>query len=114
VTDLGWQVIGEIVVDSGRIALIDSASDDAIERYWRDEAYAAPDAEPVQQLRTEDRGVPIGVVVTAGLGDGSYPVEGRIEDLEGAGRRLAEIRIRFLPHAVLGVELTAPSSAEGG
>jgi hypothetical protein len=46
----------------------------------------------------------VAVVAETGLGDGVYPVEARFEDAEGAVR-IAEIRVRFLPHPVLGFEL---------
>ena len=41
------------------------------------------------------------VVVEAGLGDGLYKVEARYEDLGKWGNRIAEVRIKFLPHPQL-------------
>ena len=37
-----------------------------------------------------------GMMVETGMGNGGYLVEGRFIDLKGIGRRLAEIRVRFL------------------
>lgn len=44
----------------------------------------------------------LGVCVNSGLGDGVYPVEARYEDDPNWGKRVAEVRIKFLPHPVLG------------
>jgi hypothetical protein len=44
------------------------------------------------------------VLVGTGLGDGVYPVEARFEQVEGT-TRIAEVRVRFLPHPVVGYEL---------
>jgi len=42
-----------------------------------------------------------------GLGDGCYTVEARYEDLGEWGKRVAEIRIKFLPHPQLDPESNA-------
>jgi hypothetical protein len=46
--------------------------------------------------------IDMGVIVSSGLGDGVYPVEVRYEDVPGWGRRVAEVRVRFLPHPYFG------------
>ena len=38
----------------------------------------------------------LGVAVSTGYGDGTYPVEARIEDCGDWGKRIAEIRILFI------------------
>jgi hypothetical protein len=44
------------------------------------------------------------LVLSTGLGDGLYPVEARCEDVAGAVR-IAQVRVRFLPHPVIGYKL---------
>ena len=56
------------------------------------------------ELVTNEHGVAVALVLSTGLGDGLYPVEARFEDVAGAVR-IAEIRVRFLPHPVIGYEL---------
>jgi hypothetical protein len=46
----------------------------------------------------------IALMFSTGLGDGVYPVEARFEEAAGAVR-IAELRVRFLPHPRLGYEL---------
>jgi hypothetical protein len=53
---------------------------------------------------TNDYGVAVAVLAGTGLGDGVYPVEARFEEAEGA-IRIAEVRVRFLPHPVICYEL---------
>ena len=56
------------------------------------------------ELVANHHGVAVALVFSTGLGDGVYPVEARFE--EGAGTvRIAELRIRFPPHPVIGYEL---------
>jgi hypothetical protein len=56
------------------------------------------------ELVTNEHGVAVALVLSTGLGDGLYPVEARFEGAEGTVR-IAEIRVRFLPHPVIGYEL---------
>jgi len=88
-----WRVVGRVGVDSGCIIIADPAY---AEKVTEDEVMDA----------VNDHAGPIagdlGVVVSTGLGDGMYDVEARIEDIEGWGERVAEVRIRFLPHPVIG------------
>ena len=51
--------------------------------------------ELVQTIRSAE-GFVVGLVIRPGVGDGTYTIEARLEDLEGLGRRIAEIRVRFL------------------
>jgi hypothetical protein len=91
-----WQQIGEVPIDSGRIALVDPMnSGDVLDHEPTSQTY---------EFVTNSYGVAVAVVAETGLGDGVYPVEARFEDAEGAVR-IAEIRVRFLPHPVLGFEL---------
>jgi hypothetical protein len=56
------------------------------------------------EVVTNSHGVAVAMYVSTGLGDGVYPVEARFEVAEGAVR-IAEVRVRFLPHPVVGYEL---------
>jgi hypothetical protein len=56
------------------------------------------------EVVTNEHGVGVAVYVSTGLGDGLYPVEARFEEAEGV-TRIAEVRIKFLPHPMLGYEL---------
>ena len=56
------------------------------------------------EVVTNSHDVAVALYVATGLGDGVYPVEARFEEAEGAVR-IAEVRIRFLPHPVIGYEL---------
>jgi hypothetical protein len=85
-SDGKWQVFGSVTVDSGTLLLIDPIHGDA-------DFGELSDSEHAQ--------VPIiggdfsAVLVSTGMGDGRYPVEGRFVDCP-FGRRVAEIRVRFL------------------
>jgi hypothetical protein len=56
------------------------------------------------ELVTNEHGVAVALVLSTGLGDGLYPVEVRFEDV-AAAVRIAEVRVRFLPHPIIGYEL---------
>jgi hypothetical protein len=104
-----WQRIGQVPVDTGRFALVDpmnladvSQHEDAVQSRLEDE-----DSDPASmtyELVTNEIGVAVALVLSTGLGDGVYPVEARFEEVEGAVR-IAEVRVRFLPHPVIGYEL---------
>jgi hypothetical protein len=89
-----WQQIGD---DSGQLALVDPQYADVV-------AGHVMDTPLIFESVANDIGVPIAVVLSSGLGDGAYPVEARFEEVAGTVR-VAEVRIRFLPHPVLGYEL---------
>jgi hypothetical protein len=78
-----WKLLGFITIDTARLLLVDPM-------HVNFEA----GGEDAQQLA-----IPGGdfsaVVVETGMGDGRYRVEGRYAD-SPFGRRLAEIRVRFL------------------
>lgn len=81
-----WEPLGFITIDTGRLILVDPmyvGFDDDMEA----EAQEVPIPDDPRNLS--------GVVVSTGLGDGRYRVEGRYIDTP-FGRRLAEIRVRFL------------------
>jgi hypothetical protein len=103
-----WRIIGEVCIDSATLVLCDPIRGEAAEHWWMDRArkvgvgeldanQEAADGIDTWQL-TDDRDISIGVALTTGLGDGVYPVEARYEDDETFGRRVAEVRIKFLPH----------------
>jgi hypothetical protein len=104
-----WQRIGDVPVDTGRLVLVDpmnlddvSQHEEELARHLEDE-----DSEPASmtyELVTNEIGVAVALVLSTGLGDGGYPVEARFEEAEGT-MRIAEIRVRFLPHPTVGYEL---------
>jgi hypothetical protein len=93
----GWQRIGEVPVDSGRLVLVDPMNTDDVAEHEGDSALS-------YELVSNDLGIAVALMFSTGLGDGTYPVEARFEEAAGAVR-IAEIRIRFLPHPVIGYEL---------
>lgn len=80
-----WQLAGTVGVDSASIAIHDPA-------FWSSlEGTRLPDHEPY----VGPAGI-MGVVLLAGNGDGSYPVEVRFGPSEFGDRRVAEVRVRLL------------------
>jgi hypothetical protein len=98
-----WQTIGEVCVDSGHIVICDPYEADDVYERWdtladkRDVIDDAANGIRSYEL-TNKYCCPIAVVAESGLGNGVYPVEARYEDLGEWGKRVAEIRIKFLPH----------------
>jgi hypothetical protein len=81
-----WDVLGRVTIDTGTLLLIDPIHGGA----------------DVGELdKSEYAQVPISggdfsaVLIGTGMGDGRYTVEGRYVDCR-LGRRIAEIRVRFL------------------
>jgi hypothetical protein len=105
-TDEGseWQRIGEIPIDTMRLVLVDPMSLTDVADHEVPEAMT-------YELVTNDHGVAVAMVLMTGLGDGLYPVEARFEDVAG-GVRIAEVRIRFLPHPTFGYQLPKGESDE--
>jgi hypothetical protein len=97
-----WQLIGQVPIDTGRLALVDPMNVDDVARH-EEAPLGSMTCEVVTNV-TNDYGVGVAVLFGTGLGDGVYPVEARFEEAEGA-MRIAEVRIRFLPHPVIGYEL---------
>jgi hypothetical protein len=104
-----WQRISEVPVDTGRLVLVDpmnvddvSHHEDEVHRRFEDEDEHS--ASMTYELLTNEHDVAVALVLSTGLGDGVYPVEARFEEAEGT-MRIAEIRVRFLPHPVIGYEL---------
>ena len=99
-----WQRIGEAPVDTGRLVLVDPMNvGDVLDH--EDEVLDREVPESMTyELVTNDYGVAVALVFSTGLGDGTYPVEARFEEAERT-MRIAEVRIRFLPHPLIGYEL---------
>lgn len=104
-----WQRIGDVPIDAGRLVLVDpmnlddvSHREDELEDELADEH--SDSAFMTYELVTNEHGVAVALVLSTGLGDGLYPVEARFEEAEGT-MRIAEIRVRFLPHPVISYEL---------
>ena len=81
-----WQAMGSVTIDTGTILLIDPI-------HGRADVGTLGDSEYAQVA------IPGGdysaMLVSTGMGDGRYLVEGRFAD-SPFGRRIAEIRVRFL------------------
>jgi hypothetical protein len=106
-----WQRIGEVPVDTGRLVLVDpmnvddvSHHEDEVHRRFEDEDEDEHSASMTYELLANEHDVAVALVLSTGLGDGVYPVEARFEEAEGT-MRIVEIRVRFLPHPVIGYEL---------
>ena len=98
-----WQRIGEVPVDTGRLVLLDPMNVDEVAHYEADKEVGA--IEPMTyELITNEHDVAVALILDTGLGDGVYPVEAHFEEAEGAVR-IAELRVKFLPHPVIGYEL---------
>lgn len=103
-----WHRIAAVPVDTGRLVLVDPMNlGDAVD-YEDHVLNHAEDDDAVwsanYQLVTNQHGVAVALVFSTGLGDGLYPFEARFEEVEGAVR-IAEVRIRFLPHPSIGYRL---------
>lgn len=119
-----WEEVGQIPVDTARITLADPSHLAALAE--EQEAFTAKvlsgeidlNAEIIQgvgdtrQVAVEgDSGtfgpMPVAVEVRSGLGDGLYPVMVRWMEVPGWGRRVAEVRVVFLPDDEPGEEEAA-------
>jgi hypothetical protein len=99
-----WQRIGEVPVYTGRPVLVDPMNlDDAVDHVGEVIDHEVPES-MTYELAVNDYGVAVALVLYTGLGDGTYPVEARFEEAAGTVR-IAEIRVKFLPHPVIGYEL---------
>jgi hypothetical protein len=95
-----WNHLGFVTIDTARLLLVDPMHVDGV------------DANDVEGKQIDIPGGDFSaVVVPTGMGDGRYPVEGRYDDC-AFGRRLAEVRIRFLDDDGnwLGADLRDPPS----
>lgn len=95
-----WQVIGQVPIDTGRLALVDPMNADDVTAREEEEDPGTLNYEVVNN----EGGIGVAVYAATGLGDGIYPVEARFAEVQGA-MRIVEIRVRFLPHPVVGWEL---------
>jgi hypothetical protein len=98
------QRIGEIPIGSGRLVLLDPQNVDDVVNHEDQEMDEQTDWSTNYKLVSNDFNIAVALILSTGLGDGVYPVEARFEEAEGA-IRVAEIRIRFLPHPQVGYEL---------
>ena len=79
-----WQPLGSVTVDTARLMLLDPMHVDI-----------GPDDGSEGEFALDTNVT--GVITGTGMGDGRYLVEGRYVDCP-FGRRLAEIRVRFLDY----------------
>jgi hypothetical protein len=91
-----WHRIADVPVDTGRLALVDPTNVDDVVDLEADVSN--------HTLVTNEHGVAVALVFSTGLGDGLYRVEARFEEVAGTVR-IAEVRIRFLPHPQIGYQL---------
>jgi hypothetical protein len=100
-----WRTIGEVCVDSGHLIICDPCRGEEASNRWIDNDLdlneCAKKGIRAWEL-TNDHDCPVAVVVQTGLGDGFYKAEARYETDPDFGERCAEVRIKFLPHPVLG------------
>jgi hypothetical protein len=90
-----WYFLGMVCIDTGTLLLCDpcqavEAADD-----WNEGTRGSVD----DLCTVHDH---LGLTVMTGVGDGFYPVEVRYEDVPGFGKRVAELRVTFLPHPAFG------------
>jgi len=94
-----WQTVGEVCVDSGHLIICDPCQGEEASYRWIDGDLdlneCAKNGIRTWEL-TNDHKCPVAVVAQTDLGDGRYAVEARYEDLGEWGKRVAEIRIKFL------------------
>ena len=77
-----WRHVGDVVIESGRLALVDPVLAEVVNLEGDgDVLIGAP-----------------GLIVTTGLGDGVYPVLAHYMDVEGIGRRISAVEVTFLDH----------------
>lgn len=83
-SDSGWHHVGSVTIDTGRLLLLDPVHQGRVDPGAGDGQIAIPggDLSAVQ--------------VPTGIGDGRYRVEARGIDSPIFGKRIAEIRVRFL------------------
>jgi hypothetical protein len=79
--DEGWVHVGDVVVETGQVAIVDPALADEV-----------VNLEGIDDILV---GAP-GLIVSSGLGDGIYPVEVMYKDLEPDDRRIAAVMVTFL------------------
>lgn len=82
--DDGWHELGAVTIDTATLLLVDPVHQGRVDAVAGDGQIAIPggDFSAVQ--------------VPTGIGDGRYRVEGRVIESPIFGRRIAEIRVRFL------------------
>lgn len=91
-----WIKIGEVGVDSGMLMITDPCYEADYENIMA--TSWATDHASMRQIHYKAGHPGEAVAFSSGLGDGCYDVMARIEDIEGWGLRIAEIRIQFIPH----------------
>ena len=97
-----WQRIGEVPVDTGRLVLLDPMNLDEVAHHEADRELGAIES-MTYELITNEHDVAVALILN---GLGRWPLSDRcaFRGAEGAVR-IAEIRVRFLPHPVIGYEL---------
>jgi len=100
-----WVKIGVVGVDSGHLIITDYPNQREVREAH--EIIYREGMPKYLQLKFDLGHEGAGVIFSTGLGDGLYPVYARIGEVVGSdgynwGERIKEIRIKFIPHPVLG------------
>lgn len=99
-----WQEAGVVGVDSGSLTLTDYPDQRQVKQcheiFGQDKVAAQYKGDRLfsRQLNFDKGHAGAGVVVDSGIGDGLYPVFIRTEEVPEWGTRVAEVKVRFLPH----------------
>src|SRR6516164_11599220 len=91
-----WRTIGDVCVDTATIVICDPCQADDV--FSDNEYFDATDNNNQAGELRNDHDCPVAVALRTGIGDGRYKVEARYETNPDFGKRIAEIRIKFLPH----------------
>jgi hypothetical protein len=108
-----WRTIGEVCVDTATIVICDPCQVDEASEWRGDGMFGAVHDNGAAELKN-DHDCPIAVAVSTGIGDGRYKVEARYINDPDWGKRVAEIRIKFLPHPYFDDEDDLPEMAPEG
>lgn len=100
-SDDGWQPVGAVTIDTGKLLLLDPIHQGRVDVEARDGQIAIPGGDHSA------------VQVPTGIGDGRYRVEGRVVESPIFGQRLAEVRVRFLDESGNWLGGDVPSEPEG-
>lgn len=104
-TKNGWKKIGDVCIDSASLILADPFT--ANFEYSKEQIFNMGNSykQHLNIDHPENEGEidhDMAIMVKTGLGDGFYPVYAKYEDLGPLGKRIAEVKVVFLPHPIFG------------
>lgn len=97
-----WKKVGVVGVDSGRLLITDYPEHATVQGDALVDRLFKEDFPLVCQVPFDMGHMGAAVSIAAGIGDGTYDVEALIGNVPPWGERVKEVRIRFVPHPVLG------------